>query len=491
METANRDFQTSNREQANQWISEFTPKVVLPDSKKELWVLAMEERKREYAERMRIFHSVEPMPFELWLEDVQEVERAVFGARLIHDEPTHFGHSGEAPPDHENGHVILKRMSRNANRGQISRHERDVAQQVALANLRRHWGKTRDDQKGFDALALEVRNGECTLGEHNGAIVRIVGFTVYSVTHKGTILTELGTFKSGKCYGKVGLPDSKQYNFDTAQETIRQDMLTFLAPFRPGMQIGDIEYSEYTQTHESYGKTTYHKSVQHATMTDGFDQATLHLPVATYINANEVPQVCRQYHAFCLRVKDRLKLYAWLKQEDFDFFMHKAEGKSTLGNWTDQMSVDEAAALEALAWTAEGQNNKPTLQVRASVLDSFKSRFKSSQAEVQKTSQEKDETAKRPAGLAANVLEVPAVKTPEEQKQLLFAKRRSCAAAARVVSKSIASELRVSDRDDGFSRNSFLAQRNQDTVEAVLGQCRSQQESTQKHLSGSGQEEGA
>lgn len=490
MITADRDFQASNREKAKKWISELTPKVALSDKEKEPWVVAKLERRRDDAERSRIFRAVEPMPFQEWLEDVQEVERAVYGARLRHDEPPHgrHGHGEEASPD-EHARLILQRMLSNENRGTINRHERDLAQQVALANLRRHWGKSTEQQKAFDALALEVRNGECTLAEQHGAVVRIVAFIVYSITFKGALLVELGTWKHDKVSGRICLPDSKQTNFERVEETIQRESNTFLLPFRTGMQMGEVEYSEYSQKSESSAITTvYHKSVQHATMNDGFDFPML--PLATYSNSYEVPQMCRQYSIFALRVRDKLRLYTWLRHEDYDIILHKAEGKASFAKWMDLMTINEAAALEALAWTTEGaQSKKPKVQISSSILDNFKSRFKTgkqdpSQDPGQDSSRRKSlahtlQTSPNPeneVGCVANSPQDGACKGVTEKQAVAKAeleeyrhRRKTISTAARVLSKATTSEMRSSLTQD---KQVLLAEHNKAAVVAVLAECR-------------------
>jgi len=263
----------------------------------------------------------------------------------------------------------------NDNRGTINRQERELAQQVALGNLRRYWGKSAEQQKQFDALALEVRNGECTLAEQNGGVVRIVAFVTYNIVYKGTLLVVLGIWKNDKVCGRVCLPETRQANFERVEEAIHRDSNGLMLPFRSGLQIGELEYSEYSQKSDASTITTvYQKSLQHVKVSDGFEFPML--PLVTCSKIEEAPQMGRFYNVFVLRVRDRLRLYAWLRPEDYDFISNKAEGKASFAKWMELITVDEAAAQEAVTWTTPGlQANKPKVRLEASVVSNFKCRF--------------------------------------------------------------------------------------------------------------------
>merc|ERR1711974_237966 len=104
------------------------------------------------------------MPFEDWLEDMEEVERALFGEHSTYHEGSARRMAAE---EDAHAHEVLQRMAIASNRGLISHQEREtlrMAQQTALHTLRRSWPKCQDGTKRFDALAAEVRDGKCTLG---------------------------------------------------------------------------------------------------------------------------------------------------------------------------------------------------------------------------------------------------------------------------------------------------------------------------------------
>jgi len=407
----------ANKAKANKWISECKPLAWVPDKEKDLWVTQEQEMRRECRDRARMLANMVPMPFEDWLEDMEEVERALFGEHSTYHEGSARRMAAE---EDAHAHEVLQRMAIASNRGLISHQEREtlrMAQQTALHTLRRSWPKCQDGTKRFDALAAEVRDGKCTLGELNGTIYRFVAVCVLRLESKGHLLVELGSWKKDHGQPLLRLPAFKQINFEGPEEALTRVMRGRFAPFASGIKLGERVVADYTGKSEAFGiSTAYNKSIQYATLSDDYVPEVA-LPQVTHQNGKEMPAMLQKYQAFCLlagsdnhhhhecyihplHTNMKMHLYTWMKVDDFDYLTTHPQGHEDLVQWLNNMTLDERAALDSLAWTCEGLNNKRSemLKVRQSVLHDIKGQFR-----ISKGKQEKQEQAKAEAHAAASL----------------------------------------------------------------------------------------
>jgi len=378
----NDDFIAAHRDLANSWISACKPDTWIPKGKEELWQMVGKERREGCRQRAKMLANMERLPFNEWLKDVEEVERALKQEQS--DNPFELHVSDEAAHAHE----VLQKMSNDANRGLISRHDREVAQQMALTNVRRHWPKGNDKDnmmKGFEQLAAEVRQGVCTLGESKGTIVRIVALINLRVEKKGHILAELGSWKRDRGSPMIRLPSLKQTHFEKVEDTMQRALKSCLLPFAPGFEMGNLTFSEYTGKSEAYGMATvFHKSFQCASIQEDFGDPVLPI-VATSVK--DIPHYLQKYVVFCLRHQSKIRLYTWMKPDDFDYLSNSPQGKDDMTQWFKAMTMDEQWALDALSWTCDGLSDERAgiLKVRPSLLKDIKLKFKVSKDDERKS----------------------------------------------------------------------------------------------------------
>merc|ERR1719272_1453946 len=120
MVVAEQSFQDANRLEANSWVAAFTPDASnLPLSAREPWVIARAELLKERMIHARIRREYTALPFEHWLEDVQEVERAVYGKKQVD-----FVYDSCSKQD-ESATRTLIAMDLTSNRGLINRQDKE------------------------------------------------------------------------------------------------------------------------------------------------------------------------------------------------------------------------------------------------------------------------------------------------------------------------------------------------------------------------------
>jgi len=358
----------ANQKKGNDWISMCKrsdyDQAWLLDSEKEIWLQSKLERKRGCRERKWLLDQMQPMPFEEWYQETKAAHDNLKATRNL------LNSNALADPNHQSGleqtkqHDILHQMANYEMRGLIDRQERTVAQEVALATLKKQWQRTGgpgpgDHIRDFEALASEVRNGACVLTEgFNNSVHRVVAVMALHLDRGGNLLAEIAQVHGKKIIPMCRLPGAKQMNFEPADETLRRELHTTYAPLREGIHLTATERECIKGKTESYGLTSvYEKTIQSATMDTSFPLPQL--PVAgpkNPVTGTKVPPQFSRNFVFALLQGGKLRLFSWLQHDVFTH-LSSPEGKAELASWIGALEIDEDTALGDLAWTKE---YKPT-----------------------------------------------------------------------------------------------------------------------------------
>lgn len=318
------------------------------------------DKSKDDRERVNMLRHMEPLPFEEWFTEIKGIEEL---AKQKRGKPELQRATTMTPSPEMMAKSLLKDLKDAGKLEGVSHVGGEVAMQVALAKLKRTWGREKDHPKEFESLVAEVRSGLCTLTEtDDGIILRVVHLGLVHLENRHScILTELGSLVNGKAVPLCRLPGKKHPAYEKTEEAMKKFLRSMLAQIADGVKLGHIETVEEHDKSRAYGiQTKFVKAIQYAFMDVNFELPEL--PQATLKKTSDVPEFASKYKVFMLMHHEGLRFYTWLKKEDYEYlYSKKGKAMQELRDWLNALQVDEA---EAKRWLGEVKHDHEEAMAR-------------------------------------------------------------------------------------------------------------------------------